>query len=375
MTTKTRFLFIGGLALAILVVLVAWRIISGSETGRDRPQDQPLTVNTATVLRQTMPIQLQAVGQVQSEHSVQIRPQVSGVLKQVFFTEGQQVKKGQRLFQIDPAPYVAVLTSAKSAWESAKANADRMAPLAAKEYITPQELADARTAADQAQAAYQQAQINLGYTDIRAPITGRTGAIAVRSGNVVGPSDSAPLVTINQMQPILVQFNLAQHFLPQVRKYQQARTIRVFVTREDGSGDLGEGKLVFMDNTINPGTGTVMLKAEIPNHKVQLWPGQYVGITVQLARQSNALVVPSTAVQFSENGNFVYVVENDTAVVRPVTVDRQVGDLVVIGKGLDAGEKVITHVSRNLRPGVKIRLAETPPAAGSRTMDTAATTP
>lgn len=356
MKTKVRVLFIGSLVLAILIVLVAWRVIGASHAGRDKFRDRPLPVDVASVTSKTMPIQLQAVGQVQPEHSVQIRPQVGGVLKKVFFTEGQRVRAGQRLFQIDPAPYQAALASTQSAWENAKANADRLAPLAAKDYVTPQEYQDAQTTADQAQAAYRQAQINLGYTDISAPITGRTGSIAVKAGNVVGPSDTAALVSINQMQPILVQFNIPQNFLPEVREYQSRHSIHIFVTHENGGGELGQGKLVFIDNTVNTSTGTVMLKAEVPNRQVQLWPGQYVGVTVRLAQQPDALVVPSTAIQSSENGNFVYKVVNSVAVVQPVTVDRQVGTEVVISKGLTAGEQIVTHVSRNLRPNLQVTI-------------------
>ena len=148
MKTKAKFLFSIGLVVVILVTLVAWRVISNSSTTRFKRGDASLMVDTAFATRQAMPVLLQSVGQVQPEHSVQIRPQVSGVLKRVLFTEGQTVHAGQPLFQINPAPYSAALASAKSAWESAKANADRMAPLAAKDYVTPQEYQDAPSAAD-----------------------------------------------------------------------------------------------------------------------------------------------------------------------------------------------------------------------------------
>lgn len=366
MNKKARFLTIGGLIVAILVVLVAWRVVSNSHAGRGKFGDQPLPVDTAIVARKPMPVQLQAVGQVQSEHTVNIQPQVSGVLKQVFFTEGQYVHKGQALFQIDPGPFEAALDSAKAAYMTAKAQADREAPLAAKDYISPQDYQSALATATQAQAALQQAQINLSYTNIVSPINGLTGNLAVRAGNVVSPTGTTPLVTINQMQPILVQFNIPQNFLPQVRQYDAQHGIQVFITREDGTGNLGQGKLVFIDNTVNTATGTVMLKAEMPNQNVQLWPGQYVGVTMQLTVQPNAVVVPSTAIQSSEQGNFVYKVENNTAVVQPVTVNRQVGDLAVISSGLSGGEQVITRVSRNLRPDMRVTPNRTPsPAAGT----------
>ena len=366
MNKRARVLSVGALIAGLLVVLVAWRIISNAHAGRDKIHDGPLPVDTAAVIRKPMPVQLLAVGQVQSEHTVNVQPQVSGVLKQVLFTEGQYVHKGQPLFQIDPSPFQAALDSAKAAYLTAKAQADREAPLAAKDYISPQDYQTAMATATQAQAALQQAQINLSYTKIVSPIDGLTGNLAVKAGNVVSPASSLPLVTINQMQPILVQFNIPQNFLSEVRQYQAQHPIQVLITHEDGTGNLGQGKLVFIDNTVNTATGTVMLKAEVPNKNVQLWPGQYVGVTMQLTMQPNAVVIPSTAIQSSEQGNFVYKVVKDVAVVQPVVVNRQIGNLVVISSGLRGGEQVITLVSRNLRPNIKVKPTITPvPAAGS----------
>lgn len=350
-----------GAVAAVLIVLVAWRVLSNGRTDDNRRNgDRALTVATVAVKTQPMPVLVTAVGQVQSEHSVQIRPQVSGVLKQVFFNEGQLVKAGQKLFQIDPAPYQAALTSAKAAWENAKANVDRMAPLATKDYVTPQEYQDAQTAADQALAAYQQAQINLAYTGIRAPITGRTGSLAVRSGNVVAPNDTTPLVVINQMKPILVQYQLPQQFLTEVRKYEARNSIHIFITNEDGSGDLGEGKLVFIDNAVNTDSGTVLLKARLPNKQEQLWPGQYVGVRMQLAIEPDAIVVPDSAIQSDQNGNFVYRVVDGKATIAKVSVDRRINNLAVIRSGLQVGEIVVTQIPRSLRNGLPVNTSPNP---------------
>lgn len=373
MKKKAGFLIgFGGIAVT-LIALIAWRISSNGSHANSRHRDNgSLSVTAAKVTLQAMPVLLTAVGQVQSEHSVQVRPQVSGVLKQVFFGEGDTVKAGQRLFQIDPAPYQAALASAKAAWENAKANADRLAPLAARDYVTPQEYQNARTAADQAQAAYQQAQINLGYTDIRAPISGHTGSLAVKSGNVVAPNDTTPLVVINQMKPILVQFQLPQQFLSEVRNYQQQGTVHIFVTHEDGSGNLGEGRLVFIDNTVNSDTGTVMMKARMPNKLEQLWPGQFVGVRIQLAVQQNAMVIPDSAIQSDQNGNFVYTATGGKAEITPVTVNRQVGDLAVISKGLKVGEIVITQIPRTLRAGLQVNVTLAPESDSAPSATTAA---
>ncbi len=358
MTRKTLSLLSFGFIIAALVAVLVWRIAGDTRISKNKQPDKPLVVEMTTARLQPMPILLQAVGQVQSEHSVQIRPQVSGMLEAVYFSEGQAVTKDQRLFRIDPAPYEAALGAARAASENAKAQAARLAPLAGKEYVTPQEFGNARTAADQARAALTQAQINLAYTEIRAPIAGRTGSLAVKAGNLVAPNDAAPLVVINQMQPILVQYSIPQQILPTLQRYQTQGGIRIFITREDGGGDLGEGELIFIDNAVTTDTGTVTLKARLPNAHEQLWPGQYVGVRTQLAVQDDAIVVPQSAVQTGQNGNFVYSVEQGSAVICPVHVDRQVDDLAVIATGLKVGEKVVTRAPRNLRPGVKVVAAD-----------------
>lgn len=351
-------LFIVAVVIAVLVALVEWRTAASGGKAKGKRPDTALVVETAAVQLQPMPLSLQVVGQVQSEHSVQIRPQVSGMLQEVYFKEGQAVSKGQQLFRIDPAQYQTALIAARA--ESAYANeqAQRLAPLAGKEYVTTQEYDTARAAADQAKAALKQAEINFAYTDIRAPITGRTGSLGAKSGNLVAPADSTPLVVINQMQPILVQYSIPQQRLSELRRYQAQHSIRIFITNEDGSGDLGQGNLVFIDNTVNTETGTVLLKARVANAHEKLWPGQYVGVRTQFAMQPDAVVVPQTAVQTGQNGNFVYVVEQDSAAIRAVQVDRQVGDLAVISSGLKSGETVVTRAPRNLRPGVQVVTAE-----------------
>jgi len=347
--------------LLIIVVLVAglgwlaqWRLgAEGKGPGRHF-SDKPLAVETAAVMMQPMPVFLQAVGQVQSEHSVQIRPQVSGLLQKVYFAEGDAVNKGQKLFRIDPSQYDAALVAAKAEFQYAKEQAKRLAPLAGKEYVTTQEYDNARAAVDQARAKLKQAEINLAYTDIRSPISGRTGSLGAKPGNLVAPGDSAPLVIINQMQPILVQYSIPQQHFAELRRYQAQGSIRIFITHEDGSGNLGEGELVFVDNAVNTDTGTVLLKARVTNDQEQLWPGQYVGVRTRLTLQPEAVTIPQSAVQTGQNGNFVYVIDQGKAAVREVQVDRQVGEQAVISSGLKTGETVVTQVPRNLRPGVAV---------------------
>src|SRR5258708_2774266 len=231
------------------------------------------------------------------------------MVKEGFLTEGQSVSTGQRLFQIDPAPFDAVLACTKAAAETATGNEDRVEGLAKKGYAIVQDYRNARALADQAQAAYRQAQINLSYTDLHAPIAGRTGSVTVKSGNVVSPADVAQLVVINEMRPIQVQFSIPQQFVARVRQYQARPGNKVTISGDKGEGKLDEGALVFIDNTINTNTGTIMLKARLPNEREQLWPGQYVNVSMQLTVEPKAMVVPQTAIQTGQNGNFVYVVE------------------------------------------------------------------
>lgn len=317
-------------------------------------KEETLTLEVIAARIQPMPVLLQAVGQVVSQHTVQIRPQVSGMVKQVFFKEGQFVSKGQHLFQIEPAPFEAALASAKAASENAKGNADRLETIVKKGYVTQQDYRNVRTLADQAQAAYEQALINLSYTDLRAPIAGRTGTVTVKSGNIVSPADATQLVTINEMRPILVQFNIPQQFLPRVRQYQARPGIRVSIADDKGVDNLDEGVLVFIDNAVNTNTGTITLKAQVPNSHEQLWPGQYVNVSMQLTVEPRAVVVPQTAIQTGQGGNFVYIVEHGKAEVREVRVDRQMGDLAVLSGGLEGTESVIVKAPRDLRVGTKV---------------------
>ncbi len=357
MSRKSTSLSLGGLGLACLAVLLGWRIATNARSEHVASHAAPsLSVATELATIKSMPIQLLAVGQVRSEHTVNIQPQISGVLKQVYFTEGQHVSAGQALFLIDPAPYEAALASAKAAYLAAKTQADREKPLAAKGYVSAQEYEASVATAAQTKAALEQAQINVAYTRIVSPIDGLTGNLAVKSGNVVAPSNTVPLVTINQMKPILVQYNLAQQFLPEIRKYNAEHSIKVFISNEDGSGSRGEGRLVFIDNTVNTATGTVLFKAEIPNQDIELWPGEYVDVNTRLTIQANAVTIPDSAIQSGQDGNFVYEVVDGVTKVQNITVDRVVGNVAVVSSGLKGGERVVTQVPRSMRPGLPVTL-------------------
>jgi multidrug efflux system membrane fusion protein len=339
--------------------------------GRQGRASGPALVKVEPVQIRAMPIVLEAVGTIEAERSVEIRPEVTGVLRDVLFQEGQTVPAGQLLFRIDPATFEAGVEQAKANLardkaqaEQAQAQANRLAPLAEKEYVTRQEYDQARAtaaaltaavAADQAQL--NQAQIQLDRSRIRAPISGRTGNLTVKAGNLVSANPTQSLVTINQIKPVLVRFTIPQQSLPDVRQYNPAGNITVEIRRENkAEGLLGQGKLIFIDNNVNMQTGTVMLKARIPNNNESLWPGQFVTVRLLLTVEPKAVVVPEVAIQNGQQGTFVYVADDGKARMQPVTIARQVDNLVVIAKGVAGGEMVITDFPRNLVPGMPLKI-------------------
>lgn len=356
-----------------------WRNDSGRDAG---PRTAPATAVTMTTVRSAAaPVQLRAVGSVISPHSVQIRAQVSGPLDAIYFEEGDTVAAGDRLFRIDPAPYEAAVAQARAqlaldraAASAAQAQFERLKPLAAQEYVTPQEFDDARAAADESAArvqasaaALRSAEIDLSRTLIRAPIAGRTGAVSIRTGNLVTASDATPLLTINEVERLQVQFSLPQRELAAVRAALQQGTVPVEIAGEHGGAVVARGQLVFIDNAIRESTGTVTLKAQVEGRSSALWPGAFVEVTLILRVEPAALLVPETAVQPGADGAYVFVVGADSkAELRHVVVDRQVGRNAVIREGLKAGETIVDRAPRNLRPGSLVRAVEaaaTPAAA------------
>lgn len=348
--------------------------------GKGGKGNRPATVvRTAKVEIAPMPVVLDVVGTIESEHVVAVRPQVSGLLTQVMVKEGDRVKSGQVLFRIDSRSFDASVNQAKAAvardqanLELARANERRLKPLLDRDFITRAEYETvvANVAALEAQVAsskaqLEQVQVQLDYTYIRATIEGRLGALSVRAGNLVSASTgstSVPLVTINRTNPVLVSFNVAQEMLPAVRRFQASGELNVQVLREQGQEVLAQGKLVFIDNTVNAQTGTIIMKARLDNEKETLWPGQFVAVRIVLTTEPEAVVIPEAAVQPGQQGSFVYVFqpgENDApgrARVQLVKIDRQLGDRVVIASGLKGGELVITEVPPGLAPGAPVRL-------------------
>lgn len=373
-----------------LVLVAAWWArnglpgLGGVPAQASRAKPAPLMVDLAAVERRAVPVSLHAVGQVEPAQSVAIRAQVSGVLKQVAFTDGVRVNAGQLLFVIDPRPFEAKVAQAQAALardhaelSNASAQYKRLAPLAKQDFVTASELEDARTAVEQAKAAIaadgaqlKSARIELGYTRISSPIRGRTGAVSLNVGNVVEANADTPLVVINQISPIRVRFTVPQATLAQVRKYQREGSVEVDIRPGDSDPAPVRGRLIFIDNSVDAATGTVTLKAQTDNEARRLWPGQFVDVALILTVQQNALVVPTVAVQPGQGGPYVFRVENGVARVRPVKVDRQQDGFAVIGSGVSAGDQVVVQVPRNLVDGSAVQ-AIPPPSVTSPTASTA----
>jgi multidrug efflux system membrane fusion protein len=335
-------------------------------TAPSGPPAVPVTVEPAQ--RRDVPIILRNIGAVQAFQSVLVRARVDGTLDQVFFQEGQEVKPGDKLAQIDPRPYQAVLDQvlAKRAQDLADmANAQRdlarYQSLAQRDFASHQQVdtqqalvAHSVAALSQDEAAIAAARLNLDFTTIRAPIEGRTGLRMVDAGNLVHANDTAGLVMITQIHPIAVVFTLPQTNLPGIQAAMAKGTLPVYAYDDDGAL-LATGELMTIDNMIDQTTGTIKLKAKFANLDNRLWPGQFITAGLRVGTQTNVIAVSSIAVQHGPNGLFVYVVNpNSTAAMRPVTVSQDDGKFAVIASGLDDNVQVVTTGQSRLQDGTRV---------------------
>ena len=333
------------------------------------PPTPPVPVTVGVAERRPMPFELVATGSVEPLQTVAVQPQVSGPIVRIAFREGQDVRKGQVLFQIDPRPFQAALDQAQAILERDRAQAAnaqqesrRYAELAEREYVTAQQYDQACTTAAAAvathaasEAAVAEARLNLQYATIRAPISGRTGSLRVREGNLVRAADVTPLVTINQIRPILVRFAVPASNLPLIQRYRdQGVVVRAGPV---GADTVSEGTLVFVDNAVDTTTGTILLKGSFPNTDGALWPGEFVNVRLQLYVDRDALTIPARAVVAGQQGSFVFVVQPDSsAVTKPVQVDRSAGDLAIVSGEIEAGDRVVTDGQLRLRQGSKVQV-------------------
>lgn len=344
------------------------------------PPAPPVPVTVAVAERREVPFELLATGAVEPLQTVAVQPQVSGPIVRIAFREGQDVTRGQVLFQIDPRPFQAALARARAIVErdraqeaNARQEAGRYAELAQKEYVTAQQFEQSRTAAAAAaanlaasEADLEEARLNLQYATIRAPIAGRTGSLRVREGNLVRAADVQPLVTINQIRPILVRFAVPASHLPLIQQHRgEGVVVRAGAV---AGGPASEGRLSFVDNAVDTTTGTILLKGTFPNADGALWPGEFVNVRLQLYVDRDALTVPARAVVSGQQGSYVFVIQPDsTALTRPVKVERTTGDVALVSGELRAGDRVVTDGQLRLRQGAKVQVKAAADSAAGRT--------
>jgi multidrug efflux system membrane fusion protein len=350
------------------------------------PKGAPVTV--VSVVQKPAPVEISTVGRVQTLASVAVRSRIDGVISAVSVTDGQEVKAGDELFRIDDRQAQAALKQAQAnlgkdqaQLVNAQRELARLTPLAAKNFTTKQDLDTASTtvatlqatiAADQ--AAIDAAKITLSYTIIRAPIAGRIGTIALKLGSSVRAADSTALVTINQLQPILVAYSISQEDMSELQRAMAAGPVAVRVRIPDSSAPMQQGDVSYVENAIDPATNTLSVKAQFPNTDEVLWPSQFVNVTMIVRVEPNAIVVPTVAVEVNQDGNYVWVVKPDKTVeMRKVTVSRQLGDETVLNDGVKVAEQVVTEGQLRLEQGTKVEA--TPATAIPATADKAAPAP
>jgi len=378
MTTSSRRIAYLGIVIAALVAagLVAYFAADGraKEARKGAGKGPPaVPVTLAAVQQRTMPIRLQAIGNVEAYATVSVKARVDGQIVQVNFREGQPVSKNEVLFRIDPRPYQATLRQAEAnalrdsaARDQARSQAARYKELLEKNFVSKEAYAQFRTNAETAEAvakasraALENARLNLEYCTIRSPIDGFVGKVLLQAGNLVKANDVNPLVVINQVRPIYVNFAVPEQNLPEVRKYMAQGPLRVNVVSPEAALAGIAGRLIFIDNAVDPSTGTIRMRAQFDNTNAELWPGQFVNVSVLLYEQADAIVIPAQAVQNGPEGQYVYVVDQDyVADVRKVSVVRTDGETAIIAGGLARGERVVTRGQLRLGPKTRVQVAK-----------------
>lgn len=339
------------------------------KTAKAKGERSGAPVRIAKVTQQTIPVRVEAIGTVQAHSVVQIRSRVDGQIMSAGFQEGQMVRKGDLLFQIDPRPFQAQLKQAEAnrardmaQFEKAKSDLERYSALSNKGFSSQQRFEEARAAVDVFSAAIRAgeqaieiARLNLEFTTINAPVTGRAGSMLVYPGNLVEANKDPPLVTINEVTPIHVGFSVPEHNLAEIKRRMADGRLVVGVTIPEDKGTPVSGAVTFIDNQVDVSTGTILLKATFENADDRLTPGQFVNVSMTLSAIENALVIPTRAIQMNQNGSFVFVVKEDKTVdMQPVDVGPQADDVTVLLKGARLGETVVTDGQLRLSPGAKV---------------------
>ena len=352
------------------------RSVDRAQTGRSGGgrSREAIPVLVATATQKTMPLQIRAVANVEAYSTVSVKSQVTGVITQAHFKEGQDVKKAQLLFTIDPRPLEAAVKQSEAnlardaaQLENALEQARRYKDLVEKKFVSAEQYDQIRTnaaameavvAADK--AAVENAKVQLSYCYIYSPIDGQVGTLLVNEGNLVRVNDGTPLVVINQVAPIFVTFSVPEQNLPDIRRHMTAGSLKVEARFQADGGQPERGNLALIDNAVDRTTGTIKLKAEFKNSDRRLWPGQFINVALTLTTQSDALVVPAEAIQVGPEGQHVFVVKPDKSVeVRPVVVARTDEGEAVIGEGLQVGEQIVREGQFLLNAGSRVEIKDT----------------
>jgi multidrug efflux system membrane fusion protein len=361
------------LCATVLVPAFALIAIAGCSHG---PADtfgerDAVPILAAKVEQKTVSDTIRAIGRVEAFSTVDVKAQINGQVMQVNFRQGQDVRRGDLLFTIDPRPFEAALRQAeanlardRAQYRQAAADERRYSFLlrqgvgSRQQYDQAEATAAGLKAATEAdEAAVQTARLNLEYTAIRAPIDGRTGDLLVHAGNLVKPDADTAMVVINQVRPIYVDFAIPEQKLPAVREFMAEHKLPVQVSLPEQQGPLEDGQLSFVDNSVDAKTGTINLKGEFSNADGRLWPGEFVNTTLVLHEHPGAILVPSQAVQTGQRGSFVFVVQPSMkAEIRPVVIGESIDNQTVVTSGLKPGETVVTDGQLRLIPGATVTI-------------------
>ncbi len=368
---RSVIVFFSLLAAAILFVACSGK--SDEKAAQQQQRNAAVAVEVGKVETKDMPVQLRAVGTVEAYSTVSVRSQVAGVLSKVHFQEGQEVRKGDPLFTIDPRPFEAMVAQAQANLardeaqaRQAKDQVTRYQDLVKKDYVTQEQFDQIKTTAEASdatvkadQAALDNARLQLSYCSIHSPVDGKTSDLKVHEGNLVKVNDTE-LLTINQIKPIYVRFALPQDTLEEVQQRAAGGTLKVQATSREaspagGNPESASGTLSFINNAVDASTGTFQLKAEFPNQEELLWPGQFVDVVITLTTAKNAVVVASQAIQTGQQGDYVFVVKPDRTVeMRRVKVRSTGEHETIVAQGLNPGETVVTDGQLNLVPGARV---------------------
>src|SRR6185312_10160410 len=375
MSKRQELICVGSLALVGIAVLARGLWTTDGVAAR-QSESRPVPVETAVAGRKTMPVRLTALGNVTPVASVAIKTQVDTTITEVHFRDGASVQKGDLLFTLDCRQIEAdmkrvqaIIDGAQSTLEQAQRDVERYTDLVGRNATPIVTLNNAQTAvnvsratAESNRAQLENLRVQLSFCTIRAPIPGRISMANVKVGNFVRQADTSPMATINQMVPVYVSFTVPQKNLPDIRKAVAAETATVEAI-VPGEPKRASGQVTMIENTIDPATGMAMVRATMPNQDELLWPGTLVSTEMTL-RNEDGVVVPANAVQISQSGTFVFVIQDGVAQLQPVKVERQVGSESVIASGLNGGETVVTEGQLLLSKGTRVNI-RTPKVAGS----------